>query len=54
MEGKIEKGKKISVCEPIARDRHNSKKQRVSKNGQYAKTNMVCVASSKKYSILNG
>lgn len=52
VEGKIEKENRFSICEAIAKDRHNSKKQRVSKHGQYAKTNVKVLYTSKKMSIV--
>lgn len=52
VEGKIEKENRFSICEAIGKDRHNSKKQRVSKQGQYAKTNVKVLYRSKSMSIV--
>ena len=48
VDGYYRKGQKFSVELPIGRDRHDSKKRRVSESGKWAKTNFECLASSRE------
>ena len=54
VEGKMEPGKTMTIEKPIGKDRHNSSKRIIAKNGQNALTKVRCVACCKKdnYSVL--
>lgn len=51
VDGYYRVNQKFSVDAPIGRDRHNAKKRRVSDSGKPAKTNFVCLASSKEHNL---
>ena len=48
VDGYYRKGQKFVVDAPIGRDRHNAKKMRVSESGKSAKTNCICLESSRE------
>ena len=50
--GKMDVGKTISINASIGKDRHNAKKQRISKDGKEARTKVKCLYSQKDYSIV--
>lgn len=50
--GTFELGKKNTICEPIARNRHDAKQMIIHHTGKYAKTNISCIATKKGYSLL--
>lgn len=52
VKGASEKGKKYSIDSPLGRDRHDSKKMIVYKNGQEAHTKAVCIASRNGFSVM--
>ena len=52
VEGRVDKGTRITVNEPIGKDRHDPKKQRVSKTGLDAKTIVHSVYTDNEYSVL--
>jgi len=45
-------GKTVSINASIGKDRHNAKKQRISKDGKEARTKVKCLYSQKDYSIV--
>ena len=52
VEGRIEKGQRIVIDEPIGKDRHSKSKQRVSKNGLEAKTIITSIYTRDNYSVV--
>lgn len=52
VEGKI-KQKNQFIELSIARDRHNAKKMRISKNGKYAKTQITCIKKYPTYTFIH-
>ena len=52
VEGRIEEGERIAIDAAIAKDRHNPKKQRVSKTGQNAKTVVHGIYAHNDYSVV--
>ena len=49
VDGYYKKGQKFSVELPIGKDRHDSRKRRVSETGKWAKTNFECLTSSREF-----
>ena len=52
VEGRLDKGSRITIEEPIGKDRHDAKKRRVAKNGQKAKTTVESLYTNNQYSVL--
>ena len=50
--GKMEQNKTMTIDACIAKDRHNAKKRRVAKEGQWARTIIKCLYSHKDYSVV--
>ena len=51
--GRVGQGKEFVAEEAIGRDRHDSRKRRVSESGQPARTVFTCLSSSDRFSILH-
>ena len=52
VQGRVDKGSRITIEEPIGKDRHNAKKRVVAKNGQQAKTIVESIYTNNEYSVL--
>lgn len=52
VQGRVDKGSRMTIEEPIGKDRHDSKRRIVTKNGQQAKTIVESLYTNGEYSVL--